>query len=224
MGNRPFAEDTNQANDAANTASSRIDGDGPAQSARAVSVIAEEYERCAEVSAFLDASLFPTFTTVESSDDRVRSWAALSQWERQHRLHGLEVELAREMERLRDGCRRAEDLAGLGTRRCEEVEAYFRGQLESPSSPSPGEVAYRFSQIRAVRESAVQQLKLAARLTAEYAEAQGIVALAESRIRSLRRRASDIERARIRASSAGFLIGVLMVVLVAILAHFRFAH
>lgn len=224
MAIRPFVELPNRGRPRVGMENSPVGLERPMQNTRAIRVIAEDYVKCAEVTAAFDSILAMTCVKLEANDTQVQHWAALSQWERQRKLRELEEELAHALESLEAVFEEAERLVALNLQRCEDVDAYFRQVIESHASPPPGEIAYRLSQTRAVRDSAVQQLKCAAEERNRYTEGRGLVALAQARALGVRRHCSEMRRVRIRAASAGFLLGLVTIIAVAELLHYHLAR
>jgi hypothetical protein len=186
-----------------------------------IAEIARDFAEGTELAAAIKAGVVIAPTQDRSREAWVRRWLDLSEWARTRELRELDRELTETLEELRHSSEVAEQQATEALELGSQADAFLHYVIECHDPQGASELIQRLSETKAVRDNAIQALKLAADKWRDYAEGKGVAAVAQVRSQNVRHHFAEMHRVRVRAIVMTFLLTLVAMVIAAALLHYR---
>ena len=186
---------------------------------RNIADIARDYAEGTELAAAIKARVPIAPTPDKSREAWVRRWLVVSEWAQMRELKELDQELAETLEELRleseDAERQATEAMYAGC----HAERSFRELVERRDPDGATEIVQRFDETKLARDDALQTANIAATKRRDYAEAKGIVAVAQTRAQHAHHHFAEMRRVRVRAVASTILVILVLLALSVLLVH-----
>jgi len=183
--------------------------------------IARDFAEGAELAAAIDARAPIALTQDKSREAWVRRWLDLSEWARTRELRELDRELAQTLEELQLAIDVAEREATEAMYAGGHAQTFLCNVVGSHGPDGTSDIAKLLAETARARDYAQQTAMIAANKRREYAEAKGVVELAQVRCKHAYHHFAEMRRVRIRAVSSTILVTLAILLLSVLLVHFR---
>lgn len=188
---------------------------------RNIADIARDCAEGTELAAAVNARMPIAPMQDRSREAWARRWLAISEWARMREVKELDRELAETLEELRLESEAAERQATEAMYVACHAETAFRQLVERHDPDGTSELAQRFTETKLARDGALEAASLAAKKRHAYAEAKGIVAVAQTRAQHAQHHFAEMRRVRIRAVASTILVTLALLALSVLLVHVR---
>jgi len=185
-----------------------------------ITEIARDFAEGAELDAAIKARAPIAVTQDKSREAWVRRWLDLSDWARERELKELDRELAQTLEELRLAIDVAEQEATEAMYAGGHAQSFFCNVVGSHGPQSTSDIIKLFADTARARDYAQQTARIVADRRCEYAEAKGIVEVAQVRCEHANHHFAEMRRVRIRAVASTILVTLALLALSVLLVHF----
>jgi hypothetical protein len=186
-----------------------------------ITEIARDFAEGAELDAAINARAPIALTQDKSRESWVRRWLDLSEWARTRALSELDRELAQTLEDLRLAINAAEQEAMEAMYAGGHAQSFFCNVVGSQGSQSTSDIIKLFADTARARDYAQQTAMLAANIRRDYAEAKGVVEVAQTRAQNAYHHFAELRRVRIRAVASTIVVTLALLALSVLLVQFR---
>jgi len=188
---------------------------------KTITEIAQDFAEGAELAAAINARAPIALTQDKSREAWARRWLDLSEWARTRELRELDRELAQTLEELRLAIDVAEQEAMEAMYAGGHAQSFFCNVVGSHGPQSTSDIIKLFTDTARARDYAQRTAMIAANKRREYAEAKGVVELAQVRARHAHHHFAEMHRVRVRAVASTILVTLALLALSVLLVHFR---
>ena len=188
---------------------------------KTITEIAQDFAEGAELAAAINARAPIALTQDKSREAWARRWLDLSEWARTRELRELDRELAQTLEELRLAIDVAEQEAMEAMYAGGHAQSFFCNVVGSHGPQSTSDIIKLFTDTARARDYAQRTAMIAANKRREYAEAKGVVELAQARARHAHHHFAEMHRVRVRAVASTILVTLALLALSVLLVHFR---